>query len=128
MQISGFIVLLTGIILSRIINERGYRKLNAEQKIRLMDGFSTTRAYSMIPLLLLIAAFWFLNSETNIDKQILTAGYFGLLLVYIIARVVLNQRKIAQLELPGEYTRLFTLAQVVSFIGVAWFFFAIFYR
>ncbi|MFN5707240.1 MAG: hypothetical protein ACK6DU_01260 [Planctomycetota bacterium] len=128
MQISGFIVLLTGIILSRIINERGYRKLNAEQKIRLMDGFSTTRAYSMIPLLLLIAAFWFLNSETNIDKQILTAGYFGLLLVYIIARVVLNQRKIAQLELPGEYTRLFTLAQVVSFIGVAWFFFAMFYR
>lgn len=128
MQISGFIVLLTGIILSRTINERGYRKLNAEQKIRLMDGFSTTRAYSMIPLLLLIAAFWFLNSETNIDKQILTAGYFGLLLVYIIARVVLNQRKIAQLELPGEYTRLFTLAQVVSFIGVAWFFFAMFYR
>jgi hypothetical protein len=128
MQISGFIVLLTGIILSRIINERGYRKLNAEQKIRLMDGFSTTRAYSMIPLLLLIAAFWFLNSETNIDKQILTAGYFGLLLVYIIARVVLNQRKIAELELPGEYTRLFTLAQVVSFIGVAWFFFAMFYR
>ncbi|MFN5321736.1 MAG: hypothetical protein ACK493_05505 [Planctomycetota bacterium] len=128
MQISGFIVLLTGIILSRIINERGYRKLNAEQKIRLMDGFSTTRAYSMIPLLLLIAAFWFLNSETNIDKQILTAGYFGLLLVYIIARVVLNQRKIAQLELPGEYTRMFTLAQVVSFIGVAWFFFAMFYR
>ena len=128
MQISGFIVLLTGIILSRIINERGYRKLNAEQKIRLMDGFSTTRAYSMIPLLLLIAAFWFLNSETNIDKQILTAGYFGLLLVYIIARVVLNQRKIAQLELPGEYTRMFTLAQVVSFIGVAWFLFAMFYR
>jgi hypothetical protein len=128
MQISGFIVLLTGIILSRTINERGYRKLNAEQKIRLMDGFSTTRAYSMIPLLLLIAAFWFLNSETNIDKQILTAGYFGLLLVYIIARVVLNQRKIAQLELPGEYTRMFTLAQVVSFIGVAWFFFAMFYR
>jgi len=128
MQISGFIVLLTGIILSRIINERGYRKLNAEQKIRLMDGFSTTRAYTMIPLLLLIAAFWFLNSETNIDKQILTAGYFGLLLVYIIARVVLNQRKIAQLELPGEYTRLFTLAHVVSFIGVAWVFFAMFDR
>ena len=98
MQISGFIVLLTGIILSRTINERGYRKLNAEQKIRLMDGFSTTRAYSMIPLLLLIAAFWFLNSETNIDKQILTAGYFGLLLVYIIARVVLNQRKTKQLR------------------------------
>lgn len=127
MQMSGFVALMGAIVLSRIISEQGYRKLDAEQKVRLMDGFSTARAYSMLPLLLLIAGFWFLNSQTNIDKQYLTIGYFGLLIVYIIARVFLSQRKIAQLDLPRDFNRMFTIAQVVSFIGVAWFFFTMFY-
>ena len=119
--------LLGAIVLSRIISERGYRKLDAEQKIRLMDGFSTARAYSMIPLLLLIAVFWLLTTQTNIDKPYLTIGYFGLLAAYVIARVILNQRKLTQLNLPTDYHRMFTIAQVVSFLGVAWFFFTMFY-
>ena len=127
MQMSGFVALLGAIVASRLISERGYRKLDAEQKVRLMDGFSTARAYSMIPLLLLIVGFWFLSSQTSIDKQYLTIGYFGLLIVYVIARVILNQRKIAQLDLPADYNRTFTMAQVVSFLGIAWFFFTMFY-
>ena len=127
MQMSGFVALLGAIVASRLISERGYRKLDAEQKVRLMDGFSTARAYSMIPLLLLIVGFWFLSSQTSIDKQYLTIGYFGLLIVYVIARVILNQRKIAQLVLPADYNRTFTMAQVVSFLGIAWFFFTMFY-
>ena len=127
MQRSGYVALLGAIVLSRIISERGYRKLDAEQKIRLMDGFSTARAYSMIPLLLLIAVFWLLTTQTNIDKPYLTIGYFGLLAAYVIARVILNQRKLTQLNLPTDYHRMFTIAQVVSFLGVAWFFFTMFY-
>ena len=128
MEMSGFVALLGAIVASRIISERGYRKLDADQKLRLMDGFSTSRAYSMIPLLLLIAAFWFLTSQTDLDKQYLTIGYFGLLAVYVIVCVILNQRKLTQLDLPTGYHRMFTMAQVVSFLGIAWFFFTIFYN
>jgi uncharacterized membrane protein YiaA len=127
MQISGFVALLVAMMISRIVSEKGYRRLDAEQKLRLMDGFSTTRAYSMIPLLLLIAAFWFLISQTQIDKRFLTVAYFALLLVYVVFRAILNQRKIKELDLPNDYNRMFTIAQVVSFLGIAWFFFAIFY-
>lgn len=127
MQMSGFIALLVAIVASRIISETGYRKLDAEQKVRLMDGFSTARAYSMIPLLILIAAFWFLSTQTTVDKKYLAIGYFGLLIAYVIARVILNQRKIAQLDLPADYNRTFAVAQVASFIGIAWFFFTMMY-
>jgi hypothetical protein len=108
--------------------QRGYHKLDAEQKIRLMDGFSSARAYSMIPLLLLIAAYWVLDSQTNLDKQYLAIGYFGLLIVYVLARAALNQRKVAHLGLPKDYNRMFTVAQAVSLVGVAWFFFAMVYQ
>lgn len=125
MQISGFIALLAAIIVSRFISERGYRNLNPDQKLRLMDGFSSTRAYSMVPLLVLIAGFWYLTTKTEIDKQLVTTAYFGLLIVYIVLRTILNQRKLLSLGMPPEYRRMFMIAQAVSLVGVAWFFFTI---
>jgi len=56
MQMSGFVVLLAAIVVSRIVNERGYSKLDSDAKLRLIDGFSKTRSYSMLPLLMLVAA------------------------------------------------------------------------
>lgn len=126
MQMSAFVVLLATMIVSRIISERGYRKLDSDEKLRLMDGFSKTRSFSMIPLLLLIAAYWFLITQTDIDNQYVTIAYFGLLVLYVVIRSILNQRKLTQLELPTDYRRTFTIAQIVSFLGVAWFFFVIF--
>lgn len=126
MQISGFIALLAAIGVSRFISERGYRGLDSEQKLRLMDGFSSTRMYSMIPLLVLVAGFWYLTAETEISKQLVTTAYFGLLIVYVVARTILNQRKLLSLEMPPEYRRTFMIAQAVSLVGVAWFFFTVF--
>lgn len=128
MQISGFLVLIGAMIASRMIGERGYRALDAEQKVRLMDGFSGSRAYSMIPLFVLIAVYWFLNSQTNLNKGYLTMGYFGLLIAFVIARTIWSQRRLAQLNLPADCNRMFTLAQVVSFVGIAWFFFTMLYE
>ena len=60
MEISGFIALLLAVLASRIINERGYRHLSSEEKVTLMDGFSKTRAYSMIPIIILIGGYYLL--------------------------------------------------------------------
>ncbi len=126
MQMSGFVVLLVAIVASRILNERGYRRLGSEAKLRLMDGFSKTRAYSIIPLLILIGMYWYLMTQTSVNKQALNIGYFGLLFVYVVVRSILNQVKLTQLDMPADYRQMFTIAQIVSFLGVAWFFFAVF--
>lgn len=125
MEMSGWLALLGGVVVSRIISERGYRQLSPDEKVRLMDGFSATRAYSLIPLVLLISLFWLLSTQTGVDRTYLGVGYFSLLILYVVARAYLNQRKLFQLQLPGNYRRTFTIAQAVSFLGVAWFFFAL---
>ena len=127
MEMSGFVAILAAVVISRYINETGYRKLEPDQKLRLMDGFSRTRAYSMIPLLALVGAFWFLMTRTKIDRILISAAYFGLLITYIVARIILNQRKLTELDMPDHYKKTFTIAQVVSFCGVAWLFFTMFY-
>lgn len=128
MQVSGVIALLVGMVASRLLNERGYRQLSAEEKVRLLDGFSGVRAYSLIPLLVLVGVLWLLTSQTQIDKQYLLFGYFSLLVVYVIAQVIFNQRKLSQLDMPAGYRQLFTLSQVVSCLGIAWFFFTMLWR
>jgi hypothetical protein len=128
MEMSGFVALLAAIVASRFINESGYRKLEPDQKLHLMDGFSRTRAYSMIPLLALVGAFWFFMTSTDIDRNLISVAYFGLLIAYIVVRIILNQRKLTDLDMPDHYKKTFTIAQIVSFCGVAWLFFTMFYK
>jgi len=126
MEISGYIALFAALIASRIINERGYRVLSDEEKVRLLDGFSKSRAYSLIPLLGLIVGYWLLVTKTDMDREILSASYFSLLIGFIVGKSLLDQRKMALLNLPKAYRRCFTITQVASLIGFAWFFYAIF--
>lgn len=126
MEISGYIALFAAIIISRIINERGYRVLSDEEKVRLMDGFSKTRAYSLIPLLVLIGGYCFLMTKTSMDRGVLSIGYFGLLIAFVVIRSVMNHKKMKALDLPDSYRRMFTISQLVSLVGVAWFFYALF--
>ena len=127
MAMSGWLAFLGAVIVSRIINERGYRGLGPDEKVRLMDGFSAARAYGLIPLVALIAVFWVVSTQTNVDRTYVGIGYFSLLILYVIVRAFLNHRKLIQLQMPSDYRRAFTIAQSVSFIGIAWFFFALVY-
>jgi hypothetical protein len=127
MEMSGYAALLAAIIVSRIMSERGYRMLSADEKIRLMDGFSRARAHSLIPLAILIGTFYFLITSTTLNRGILAVGYFASLIGYIIVRAVLNQRKLTTLQMPISYRKYFMAAQAISMLGAAWFFFTIFY-
>ncbi|HUE71363.1 MAG TPA: hypothetical protein VMP01_10805 [Pirellulaceae bacterium] len=126
MELSGYIAILTGLIAARIINERGYRTLSDEQKVRLMDGFSAQRVYALILLLVLIGGYFFLI-RAGIDPTLLSAGYFSLLAAYIIVLAVWNHWRLKALGMPDTYRRFFTASQAVSMLGVAWFFFTLFY-
>lgn len=119
------IVLLAAIMISRIIHERGFRVLSDEEKVRLMDGFSKARSFSLIPLLVLIGGYYVLMTKADLDKGALSMGYLGLLIAFVVIRSIMNYQKMKTLDLPDSYRRMFTISQVVSLIGVAYFFYAI---
>src|SRR5690606_29626403 len=124
MEVSGYVVLLGSVVVARILNERGYRQLNDAQKLRLMNGFSAMRTYSLIPLLLLIGALCGLSSLPKVEWNLLAIGYFGGHITYIVVLAVYNHRRMLSLEMPENYRRTFTLSRIISFGGFAWFFFA----
>lgn len=124
-SISGFIALFIAIIVSRIINEKAFKLLTDEEKLRLMDGFSKSRAYSIIPLLILVGIYFYLVTKISLDSGPITIIYFGMLIVYVVVRVTLTVKKLNQLNMPANYRKLLTVSQAVSLLGFAWLFYSL---
>jgi hypothetical protein len=122
---SGIIAVLASMIMSSFINERAFRVLSAEQKVRLMDGFSNYRKLAMIPLTILIAAFYLLATQTTIDRQSLFVAYFASLTIYVICSNITIHRKMKSLQMPSEYVYYFSIGQIVSVAGTGWFFYVV---
>jgi hypothetical protein len=120
MQISGIVAILVAVVVSRIINERGYRRLTPEEKLCLMDGFSRARAFLMLPVLGIIGTYWLLLSQTAMNRHVITLAYFGVLIAYVILVAVFNQRTMAQFNLPASNRQNYLLSQVISVAGIAW--------
>jgi hypothetical protein len=120
MVVSGIVVLLVAVIAARWINERGFRTLTDEEKLRLIDGFSRQRAYSLIPIVALIGVYFFLSTQVSVSNSLLTAGYIGLLFAYVVVRSILNHLKLRQLGMPDRYRKCALLSQTLSMLGVAW--------
>ena len=47
-------IFLGCVIVSRIMGERALRQLTPDQKVRLLDGFASIRAYAFIPIALIM--------------------------------------------------------------------------
>ncbi|MFM7564668.1 MAG: hypothetical protein ACKO81_16770, partial [Planctomycetota bacterium] len=86
MQESGLIALVVSIFAARMIGDGGFRKLDNEQKLRLIDGFSTPRLYSAIATVLLLVLFWYLISQRTLDQRTILLWTSGLALASFIER------------------------------------------
>ena len=116
----GIVGMIIAVVVSRMVNEIGFRRLTAEEKIRLIDGFATTRLYSMLPILAALALFWILSTQTSLDQTILSACFIGVILIYHVALMILNQRTLGRLDLPQNYRRTFLISQLLGCIGLVW--------
>ena len=125
MEVSGILVFLGSVVVSRLLNERGYRKLDKEQKLRLMDGFSSVRAYSILPIVVILLVYWLLVTKTELNRAVLSYGYFAVLLLHMVGRTVFDQQKMSRLEMPREYQRVYALSQGITFSGLTWFLFTL---
>ncbi len=118
--ISGVVLMLVSIAVSRLLHERGYRQLTPEEKLRLMDGFSATRAYSIIPLMIGLGVYWVLSNQPGINQRALGTGFVVAFAAYIVLRLYFNYRKIVALEMPPHYRSAYVSSQGIALAGVAW--------
>ena len=106
-----FVVLLGGVVVSRVITERALRKLDAEEKAKLIDSFSFVRQFNLLGVV-----------------AIVLLGFYSLVLmqfllpVYVVVLGAHSVVRLRSLDLPSEYTRpaLAGMAVMYGAIGVFW--------
>jgi len=123
MAIGLFVVAL---LVSRILNEQAMKELPEKKKIELIDGFSSMRTYSMIPIIIIIAGFYYVVTNTSIKHDHLMYAYFLALILYIAISQTYIYIKLLKLDFPSSYVKKYILSKVIIFAGVVLLFYDIF--
>jgi hypothetical protein len=112
----GFIV---AYFIGRVISERALKRLNAEEKAKLLDAFAGYRTYSMV--LVLCMVFIFIAGDRYLPhlRSTLSPIFMVLLTVALVTLSVLSYRKLKGLNMPADYIRSFLRSTCIQYIGIA---------
>lgn len=119
----GMGIMITTIIVSKILSEKGLKTLTNEEKGMLISNFSKTRMASVIILMSIVviylaamysgASVWLSNH--NIDP---TLSYFVLIALYIVILSTYTLKKQREMGLPKSYLDAQLKSQIVRFVGI----------
>lgn len=111
-------IFLGCVIVSRILNERALRQLSPDQKVRLLDGFASIRAYSFVPIVLIAMIAFGLPEMFPDGPWWLSWLGLGAFLVYAVVMHFMVARKLYSLDLPECYTRQVLLCRHIHHMGL----------
>ena len=120
--IAGIVGLFAGIYASRIVMERALRLLTAEDKLKLLDGFSKMRMFGSIPLLLVVGL---MVSVLYLPHEKIAMAYLGTCILFIgamVAQQIYVARRLRALSIAEGYCRAAARAQWLSRFGFLCFF------
>lgn len=112
-------VFLACIVISRILAERALRTLSPEEKVRLVDGFSGMRAYSLLPAVVIVVAALAVPQFFPGAPGWSPLLGLGLVAAYMVGVHFFIARKLARLRLPADYIQRFLFARHLGNAGVA---------
>jgi hypothetical protein len=114
----GIMVFLGAMLINRVLGERALKRLNAEEKARLLDSFSGYRIYGTM-VLVILALFYFAVSKTSPQLRFtLARGFFGLLVLSSLVTSLLSYLKLKSLDLPQFYVNNFLVRSGLYFTGL----------
>jgi|GEM_PF-2063988 len=118
----GLAALFGGLFGSRFLVERANKLLSPEEKLMLMDSFSSIRTFGALPLLLVF--FFYLGMGYLAPEWRWPAYFIGCicLLVYFAVMHTVISRKLRRLGINERYRTAYSRARWVSYSGLLVFF------
>jgi hypothetical protein len=116
---------ITAIVTSRILAERGMRKLSTVDKGRLVEAFSSFRMVALIPIAAMAALYFAVMQVDGLSLGTMLAIYLPASLLFAIGANVFVYRKLHALALDPEYIRSYVIGRSLVFGALAVMFLAI---
>lgn len=108
----GFGLFLVVVVGTRIAQERALRRLDTEAKGRLVEGFSSFRLASLIPLAAIAALYLTMSSMDAITQTTLLGIILPATLVFGVGMQLLVYRKLRTMNVDAGYLRVYTICRV----------------
>lgn len=111
------IILLGFTFVSRAINEKANKKLDADKKAELIDLFSKNRIYSFAILIFIIVLFFASMKFKVLEPTTTFIIYIVSILMFLISSSFLSYRKLKNADFPDSYINSFLLSSALRFLG-----------
>ena len=121
-----FFVLITSVVVSRVIQEKGYKQLSADEKVKLLDGFSGLRIWANIPMLGLALGFYLLYVLHVPDFWFWYFVLFALIFLYQFILVYWVYRKMTEMQISSGYIRFWGISRLIVYSGMILFIFILY--
>ena len=114
---AGFVVFLLLMGIGRVIAESALRQLSAEEKVRLIDGFSTLRAFIWVPTVVLALVEYEVQRRWPGHPLETLLFTFACVIGLMIATYAGIFRRLRALSLPEAYVQRFLTARLLALTG-----------
>lgn len=112
-----FLFLIGVIFISRMINEKAVKKLEANKKAELIDLFSKNKVYNYLITFIVIAGFFLVLKFELLDKKLSFSIYFTLFVIYLGTTFYISYKKIRKNDFPKSYIKTYLLVSGLRFLG-----------
>jgi len=109
---------MASILLSRLISEKALKLLSDEQKIKLIEAFSHTRKYNMLPLIILFTAYILAMKLFPLYQLSIISATLTLFIFFFVVRGKFVLKKLNDLNFPDQYIKKIKLAKWISYLGL----------
>ncbi len=114
-----FMAFFIAVIASRAISGRALKHLSSDQKASLVDAFSGVRVYALIPLAVIMGAYFVLIQYPVMSLRMLTVLYLCAFAIYIGWSFWFTRRRLLKLDLPKPYLIQIGIARAVRLASLA---------
>ena len=116
--IVAFMVLAVGVVLSRMISERAFRRLDDQMKIAIINEFSGMRIWNIVPVLAIVILMVVGSAFYAGHELLVFTGFLVALVAYFIISHRMIRAKMVKVQAPESYLRTFMGARWISYLTI----------
>jgi len=117
----GIIVLLIFMFVGRWMGANALKELSIEQKIKLLETFTSYRKYVLIPVVVVIGLFLFGLEMFPHQRIMLMVFYFVSLVLVLMFSNFYIFRQLKEVDLPQSYLKRFWISRSLIYSGLGLF-------
>ena len=115
------LALFGGMVGGRVLMQRAHQDLPDDRKLALWESFRRLQVYQLVPLIVLLVAFWVATRQASIDRRVLIGIFVGLSVAVIGSLQYVTWRRMRPLDLPAAFRRRYALGRACQLAGLALF-------